>query len=68
MTHAPKHLHRVVADHLPTVVNGLVAEFQPQRIIMLGSTANGSGRDDSDLDLLVVMPESRRNHQSVMGE
>lgn len=57
MTHAPKHLHRGVADYLPTVVDRLVAEFRPQRIIMFGSNAVGSARDDSDLDLLVVMPD-----------
>ena len=64
MTRVPKHLHRTAADHLPTVVDRLVAEFQPQRIIMFGSNANGSARDDSDLDLLVVMPDGTPARES----
>lgn len=64
MTHAPKHLHRGVVDYLPTVVDRLVAEFRPQRIIMFGSNAVGSARDDSDLDLLVVMPDGTPSRES----
>ena len=32
-------------------------EFEPERIILFGSRAKGDGRPDSDVDLLVVMPD-----------
>lgn len=34
----------------------IAAEFRPQRIILFGSRAAGTPREDSDVDLLVVMP------------
>ncbi len=33
----------------------IASEFQPQRIIMFGSYANGTQAEHSDLDLLVIM-------------
>ncbi len=33
----------------------IAAEFNPQRIILFGSRAVGAAREDSDVDLLVVM-------------
>ena len=34
----------------------IAREFRPERIILFGSHALGLARDDSDVDLLVVMP------------
>ena len=34
--------------------------FKPQRIILFGSHAYGQPHEDSDVDVLVVMPKSRR--------
>lgn len=34
--------------------------FRPQRIVLFGSYACGKPTRDSDVDLLVVMPEDRR--------
>jgi len=34
----------------------LLAEFAPRRVVLFGSHALGSARDDSDVDLLVIMP------------
>ena len=43
------------------VVTRMVAlianEFEPERIILFGSRARGDARPDSDVDLLVVMPD-----------
>ena len=36
----------------------LVAEFQPQQVWLFGSHAWGTPDEDSDLDLLVIVPES----------
>ncbi len=38
------------------MVRRIVAEFNPDRIILFGSHARGQARPDSDVDLLVVMP------------
>jgi predicted nucleotidyltransferase len=34
----------------------IVREFSPERIILFGSYADGRASDDSDVDLLVVLP------------
>jgi predicted nucleotidyltransferase len=34
----------------------IAAEFRPERIILFGSRAVGAAREDSDVDLLVVLP------------
>ncbi len=36
----------------------LVAEFQPEQVWLYGSHAWGNPHDDSDVDLLVVVPQS----------
>ena len=36
----------------------LVAEFQPQQVWLFGSHAWGTPDEDSDLDLLVIVPDS----------
>ena len=45
-----------VTKDIQRIVNRIVKEFQPERIILFGSRARGEGRRDSDVDLLVVMP------------
>lgn len=44
-------------DSLPAVVDRIVRGFHPLRIILFGSHARGDAASDSDLDLLVVLPE-----------
>jgi uncharacterized protein len=39
------------------VVEYIVEEVHPLRIILFGSRATGTARPESDIDLLVVMPE-----------
>ena len=34
----------------------IVREFNPERIILFGSYADGRASDDSDVDLLIVLP------------
>jgi len=38
------------------MVHRLVAQFQPERIILFGSHARGTAGPDSDVDLLVILP------------
>ncbi len=40
-------------------------EFQPDKIILFGSYAYGTPNEDSDVDLLVVMPAYNQHTQSV---
>jgi predicted nucleotidyltransferase len=43
--------------YLSEAVDRIVQKFHPIRIILFGSWARGSAREDSDLDLLVVLPK-----------
>lgn len=43
---------------LETVTQRLVAEFQPEQVWLYGSHAWGNPHEDSDVDLLVVVPHS----------
>lgn len=45
------------------LVDRIVAEFKPQRVILFGSHASGSPRPDSDVDLLVILPFKERPFQ-----
>ena len=48
---------------LNLLVQRIVAAVHPLRIILFGSSARGEASADSDLDLLVVMPEgTHRRH------
>jgi uncharacterized protein len=40
------------------VVHRLVNEFNPEQVILFGSYAWGTPSEDSDLDLLVIVPQS----------
>jgi len=37
-------------------VDRIAREFDPERVILFGSYADGTATEDSDVDLLVVMP------------
>ena len=45
-----------VTKDIQRMVNRIVREFQPERVILFGSHARGEGEPDSDVDLLVVIP------------
>ena len=40
--------------------DAIAAAFHPRRIILFGSHAYGQPNEDSDVDVLVVMPKSKR--------
>jgi len=48
----------VSSELLAEMTRRLVAEFQPEQIILFGSHAWGTPRDDSDVDLLVIVSQS----------
>jgi predicted nucleotidyltransferase len=43
----------------------IAEQFKPDKIILFGSYAYGTPHEDSDVDLLVVMPASNESSQSV---
>ena len=51
------------------LVAQIVAEADPLRIVLFGSRATGTARPDSDIDLLVVMPDGtdRRAAMTALG-
>ena len=42
----------------------IAEQFQPEKIILFGSHAYGTPHEDSDVDLLVVMPATNELDQS----
>lgn len=52
-----------------TMVERIADQFDPERIFLFGSRARGDGKDSSDVDLLVVMPDGtdRREAAVEMG-
>jgi predicted nucleotidyltransferase len=52
--------------YLSEAVNRIVQNFHPIRIILFGSWARGSAREDSDLDLLVVMPKVEHKRKAAI--
>lgn len=51
----------------PDVIDVLVREFDPVRIILFGSRARGEADDRSDFDLLVVLPEIADKHATAVA-
>jgi predicted nucleotidyltransferase len=48
--------HMIEFSQIKAVGNQIAEHFHPQRIILFGSYADGHPTEDSDVDLLVIMP------------
>lgn len=48
-------LYPVVASWLPEIIDRVVAEADPIRVVLFGSHARGDANPDSDVDLLIVV-------------
>jgi predicted nucleotidyltransferase len=49
---------------LDEAVRRIVESLHPLRIILFGSAARGDAHEDSDLDLLVIMPDGAHRRQT----
>jgi predicted nucleotidyltransferase len=53
-------------DEIKNLCRQIVREFRPEKIILFGSRAYGKPNEDSDVDLLVVLPfKGRHTEQGV---
>lgn len=52
---------------LEKLVARIAVEFSPLRIILFGSAARGDEGSDSDLDVLVVMPDGVHRRQTAQA-
>lgn len=52
--------------YLSEVIDRIVNKFHPVKIILFGSWARGSAREDSDLDLLVVLPKVEHKRKAAI--
>lgn len=48
---------RTLREWLPDIVERIVQRFDPVKVVLFGSLAEGSEDRDSDIDLLVVLDE-----------
>jgi len=51
-------------QQIQTIVQKIITFYQPEKVLLFGSYANGNANEDSDLDLLVVkdtdLPNDKR--------
>jgi predicted nucleotidyltransferase len=52
--------------YLSEVVDRIVRKFHPVKIILFGSWARGSAREDSDLDLLIVLAKTDHTRKAAI--
>ena len=52
---------------LETMVERIVGQFSPSRVVLFGSRARGTNSEESDFDLLVVMPETADRRKAAIA-
>lgn len=63
MVSAPAGLREI----LPVIIDRIVRQFDPDRIILFGSHARGEAGPWSDIDLLVVLPACQDKRASTVA-
>jgi predicted nucleotidyltransferase len=54
------------AAEIGKIVQAIVDEVRPRRVILFGSAARGEARESSDIDLLVVVPDGAHRRKTAM--
>jgi len=57
---------RIPQSTIQELVNRIVTKFNPERIILFGSYANGTFQPESDVDLLIIMKTNLREVQQAL--
>jgi len=55
---------RADLEHVDELVRFIAEAVHPLRIILFGSAARGEARPDSDIDIMVVMPEGTHRRRT----
>lgn len=58
---------RTLREWLPEVVDAIAERLDPLQIILFGSLARGDEHQDSDIDLVVVLPEVTDRHAAAVA-
>ena len=54
-------------EEIESYAKNVAAKFRPDKIILFGSYANGSASEDSDVDILVIMPHRGKASQQALS-
>lgn len=57
----------VALKKINAFANEVAEKFQPEKIVLFGSYADGSATEDSDVDLLVVMDYAGRSSEQALA-
>ncbi len=52
---------------IPAMLERIVRQFQPERVILFGSHARGEAGPQSDVDLLVILPHVTNKRESAVA-
>jgi uncharacterized protein len=55
-----------VKSEIKRLSNEIVKKFHPQKVVLFGSFAYGTPNENSDIDLLVVMPYSGNELEQIL--
>jgi len=61
-------MRKISSDLLDEIIRQLVDSIQPEKIYLFGSHAAGQADEDSDVDLLAVVPDTDRSTREIAIE
>ncbi len=53
----------LISEQLARITKTIVDQFQPEKVVLFGSQAEGTATSGSDIDLFVVKKTSKRPHE-----